>query len=104
MNDSEYCKTLGIDVALVEFWISEGWLKPHLAAGRRGFRQADIARGQLIQDLTHHMGVNDAGVDVAMGLLDQIHGLRQAMSSVMTAIGRQDAEIRARILAHLDRD
>jgi chaperone modulatory protein CbpM len=103
MDDKEFCTHLGIDVTVVEFWITEGWLRPHMSAGRRDFRQADMARGRLILDLVQRMGVNDAGVDVVMDLIDQIHGLRDAVAMVKSAIETQDEETRIRIVTSLGR-
>ena len=44
------------------------------------------------------------GVDVAMQLLDQIHGLRGRLGLLMQAIRRQDEEIQRRILALIDEE
>jgi chaperone modulatory protein CbpM len=103
MDDSEFCSHLGVEVTIVEFWITEGWLRPQISGGRRAFRQADAARGRLILDLVERMGVNEAGVDVVMDLIDQIHGLRDAMAAVKAAIETQDEETRARIIDSLGR-
>jgi chaperone modulatory protein CbpM len=103
MDDSEFSTYLGVEITIVEFWIAEGWLRPQVSGGRRDFRQADTARGRLILDLTERMGVNEAGVDVVMDLIDQIHGLRDAVAAVRTAIETQDDETRMRIIRSLDR-
>jgi chaperone modulatory protein CbpM len=73
-----------------------------LEGGRR-FREADLARARLILDLTRRMGVNEAGVDVVMDLIDQLHGLRGTMRELVTAINQQDAEIQQRLLGALDK-
>lgn len=102
MNDAEFCSHLGVDVTIIEIWVEEGWLRPGTSAGRRDFRHADLARGHLILDLTHRMGVNDAGVDVVMDLIDQIHGLRSAVASIKAAIEREDEATRRRIVGSLN--
>jgi chaperone modulatory protein CbpM len=101
MDAAEFCSTLGVDVTVIEVWVSEGWLRPHVSAGRRDFRHADLARGHLILDLTHRMGVNEAGVDVVMDLIDQIHGLRGAVAAIKAAVEREDEETRRRIVESL---
>lgn len=103
MNDAEFCSNLGVDVTVIEVWVAEGWLRPDASAGRRNFRHADLARARLILDLVHRMGVNEAGVDVVMDLIDQIHGLRGAVASIRTAIEREDEETRRRIAESLGR-
>jgi len=102
MNDAEFCSLLGVDVTVIEIWLAEGWLRPDASTGRRDFRHADLARGHLILDLTHRMGVNEAGVDVVMDLIDQIHGLRGAVAAIKSAIERQDEETRRRIAQSLE--
>jgi hypothetical protein len=42
------------------------------------------------------MGVNDEGVDVILGLLDQIHGLRRALLGVTSTMGGEKASSRTR--------
>jgi chaperone modulatory protein CbpM len=42
----------------------------------------DVARARLIRDLKDDFGVNDAGVDVILHLLDQLHGLRRAFDQL----------------------
>ena len=104
MDDSEFRSRLGIDVKIVEIWIEEGWVRPDDSRGTRRFGEVDLARGQLILDLTDRMGVNDAGVDLVMELIDQLHGLRCSMRSMMAAIECQDDETRLRIIRRLNGD
>jgi chaperone modulatory protein CbpM len=102
MNDLEFQLRLQIDVAVLDVWIEEGWLLPQAATGERQFRDADVARGQLILDLTRNMGVNDAGVDIVMDLIDQLHGVRGTMRRLLTAIEQQEEDIKRRLLGALD--
>ena len=53
-------------------------------------------RAQFILDLSGPMGVNDEGVDVILGLLDQIHGLRRALLGVTSTMGGEKASPRTR--------
>jgi chaperone modulatory protein CbpM len=102
MDKHEYSAHLGIDITIVEIWISEGWLRPQSAAGRHDFRAADIARGRLIVDLMQTMGVNDAGVDIAIDLIDQIHGMRAALTDISAVLAGLDEETRQRVLRALE--
>lgn len=97
MNDLEFRKYLKIEIGLLETWVSEGWLLPMERDQYLEFSQADVARAQLILDLTQAMGVNDAGVDVAMGLIDQLHGLRATLRGLVDAIDRHDGTLRQRL-------
>lgn len=102
MDEVEFCTRLGIDVTVIQVWVGEGWIRPGVSGEVRAFGPADVARARLILDLTHRMGVNDAGVDVVMDLIDQIHGLRGTVSAVLSAIERQDDETRSRIVRMLN--
>ena len=104
MNDNEFCERLEIETAVLKVWVERRWLVPPQSSGRLDFAEAEIARARLIQDLVGPMGVNDDGVDVAMQLLDQVHGLRGRLNRLMDAVRRQDAEVQRRILAVLDID
>ncbi|TCS03144.1 chaperone modulator CbpM [Rhizobium sp. BK418] len=101
MDDHEFRLHLKIEVSELELWVEQGWLVPAIREGRRRFGDADLARARLIFDLTHRMGVNEAGVDLIMDLVDQLHGMRGTMRQLVTAINRQDVEIRQRLLGAL---
>ena len=103
MKDSEFCRTLEIEVTVLELWVQHRWLVPEEQGGIRTFHEADLARARLIQDLVGPMGVNEDGVDVAMNLLDQVHSLRGKLVALMEAIRTQDQEVQRRILARADR-
>jgi chaperone modulatory protein CbpM len=75
-----------IDHRTLEVWIEEEWLIPVRSDDDLVFSQADIARARLIRDLMDDLGVNAEGVGVALHLLDQIHGLREAMAEMLKSI------------------
>lgn len=102
MNDLEFRRFLQIDVTVLNVWVEQGWLLPEMNGNSREFRDADVARGRLILDLTRDMGVNDAGVDLMMDLVDQIHGLRSTLREVLAAMEQQDDEVRRRLRGRLD--
>lgn len=63
----------------------------------------DLARARLILDLTHGMGVNEAGVDIVMDLVDQLHGMRGAMRDIVTVVSGEDVAVQQRLVAALDK-
>ncbi|MBB5533990.1 chaperone modulator CbpM [Rhizobium giardinii] len=103
MNELEFCLKLKIEVSVLAVWIEQGWLVPDTTGLEQQFREADVARGQLILEMTRDMGVNEAGVDLVMELVDQLHSLRGTMQDLMAAIGQQDEEAQFKILQSLDR-
>jgi chaperone modulatory protein CbpM len=102
MNDLEFRRYLKIDVTVLDIWVEQGWLVPDAHTGAREFRDADVARGRLILDLTRSMGVNEAGVDLIIDLVDQIHGLRGTLRDVVTAMDQQDDDVKRRLREKLD--
>ena len=75
------------EVATIEGWIAAGWISPGEDPTGQGAVKAlsdiDLARAQLIHDLTVGLGVNDEGVPVILDLIDQLHGLRRAMREMI---------------------
>ena len=90
-----------LDTASLEAWIEAGWLVPQRTGPERIFSEFDLARAWLIRDLRDDMGVNDEGIAVALGLLDQVHGLRQALRRVSSALHALPEPLRREILAGL---
>ena len=88
---TELCRQVGIQQAALDAWIEAGWLRPERARNDWRFSTIDLARVQFILDLSGPMGVNDEGVDVILGLLDQIHGLRRALLGVTSTMGGEKA-------------
>ncbi len=57
-----------------------GLIKPHRVSQKnRMYSDADIERLRQIQRLTHDLGVNLAGVEVILRLLDQMEQMREHM-------------------------
>lgn len=83
----------GVVETTLELWVSEGWL-----SSEPDRPVAELARAALIRDLTEDLGVNAEGVDVALSLLDQLHGLRAALRAVLEGL---PPEARAAALASL---
>ena len=90
-----------LDAASLEAWIEAGWLVPRRAGPERGFSELDLARASLIRDLRDSMGVNDEGIAVALGLLDQVHGLRQALRRLSSALHALPEPLRREVQAQL---
>jgi chaperone modulatory protein CbpM len=102
MDEQEYRVSLKIEVSVLEVWVRQGWVVPLASERGRQYRDADVARGRLILDLVDTMGVNEAGVDVAMSLLDQVHSLRGTMRELMDALKTEDDAVRRRIVAKIE--
>ena len=81
MKVRAYLMNTRFELEAIEGWIAAGWLSPR--EGSTGLSEIDLARAQLIHDLTTSLGVNDEGVPVILDLIDQLHGLRRAMRALI---------------------
>jgi MerR family transcriptional regulator/heat shock protein HspR len=64
-----------------------GLIKPHRVSRKnRMYSDADIERLRQIQRLTHELGVNLAGVEVILRLLDQMEQMRAHMEDEINRI------------------
>ncbi len=91
----EFCLRARLEGATVDAWVAAGWLIPERTETRRGFSEADLARAQLIKDLSRDLGVNDEGIAVILDLLDQIYGLRRGLRTLSAALAQLPANARA---------
>ena len=83
IDERDFLARAHLDAATLEVWIRESWICPDCTTPERGFTEMDLARANLIHDLKHNMGVNDAGLDVILHLIDQMHGLRKALADAL---------------------
>lgn len=61
-----------------------GLIQPHrVGNSKRLYSEADIARLRRIQRLTQQMGVNLAGVEIILRLLERIEQMNREMSEVV---------------------
>lgn len=93
-EDSDKLRRLRIEAATLEQWVAVGWIAPE----KPEYSDSDLARACLIRDLREAMGVNDEGVGVALGLLDQVHGLRRALRQVSVAMQGLPEPVRQEVL------
>lgn len=102
MRMREFLLAARVDAVAVKAWVEAGWLIPRRDAQAADFSDADLARAQLIRDLQHDMGVNEEAVPIILDLIDQVHGLRQMLRDVATAVCVQPEDLRRRIVAEIE--
>ena len=81
ISRSDFLMRMKLDEVTLEVWMVEEWLRPQRSENDVAFTEADLARARLIHDLQHDLGVNREGIGIILNLLDQLHGLRQALAS-----------------------
>jgi len=91
MDKQAFLKVSGLRVQVLELWMEQEWLVPEDTPSGPRFREIDIARARLIGELQSGIGANDAGIDVILHLMDQLHGMRRALMQLRREMGRPDA-------------
>lgn len=82
MGKQDFVQSAGIETRTLEMWIEQRWVVPAGTASEPAFSDRDMARARLILDLAGTFGVNDEGIDVILHLVDQVHGLRDALAQL----------------------
>jgi len=82
MSKQEFLLSANLQEQTLEFWLEQRWLIPDDTGADPRFSDCDIARASLILDLQRDFGVNDAGIELILHLMDQLHGARQALDLV----------------------
>ena len=86
ISERDFLERARLDRTTLEVWIRESWICPDCTTPERTFSDMDLARASLIHDLKDKMGVNDAGLDVILHLIDQMHGLRKALAEALASL------------------
>ncbi len=81
----------------LERYIRVGIVQPVQSEGGPVFREVDIARLNLLVDLTDGYHLDDDALGLVMSLLDQLHGLRGDMRAILDAVAQETPETRARL-------
>jgi chaperone modulatory protein CbpM len=103
MEHHEFLSCACIEAEALDAWIAAGWLAPTTDGEGPQFAEIDVARVQLIKDLQIDVGVNEEGVGVILGLIDQLHGLRRTLGDLLSAIRDEPDDIRERLTVHVQR-
>jgi chaperone modulatory protein CbpM len=83
MKTQDFIVRTRVTTATLQTWVEAGWLLPQRVDQAHDFTDMDVARARLIRDLKHDMGVNDEGIAIILGLVDQMHGLRHTLRQVL---------------------
>lgn len=84
-------------VRFVEFDL----VKPQRSESGYIFRQIDIARLELLCDLSDDLDLDEAAIGIVVSLIDQLHIARQEIASMASAIDTLPADLRGKIAASM---
>lgn len=85
---------------LVRF-IEGEFIKPQRDIGGYIFRPVDIARLELLCDLSQELDLDETALGIIISLIDQLHAARQDLAVVARAIDALPEDVRDRIDAGL---
>ncbi|HKA47614.1 MAG TPA: MerR family transcriptional regulator [Methyloceanibacter sp.] len=85
-----------VTVTRLRVWVRQGWIRP-AAKERQGFSEADMARAALIRDLEDKLGFDEDQVPVLLNLIDQIHGLRAELKTMLEVLEELPDDVRATV-------
>jgi chaperone modulatory protein CbpM len=85
----------------LESWIEREWVLPAREDNGYIFSETDLARVELICDLTHDLALSEDAMGVVLPLLDQVYALRASLRRVADAIGALPEPTRAQLRAEL---
>jgi chaperone modulatory protein CbpM len=88
----------------LERWIVNQWVRPDDLNGGYVFREIDVARVRLIQELRDDFQINEDALPVVLSLLDQLYAQRRRMRALYSALRRTAPdEVRRTLARHLAR-
>jgi chaperone modulatory protein CbpM len=85
---------------LVSF-IECNFVRPEREAGAYVFRRVDLARLELLCDLSQDLDLDETGLGIVISLIDQLHAARQDLATLAGVIDALPTELRTGIMAEL---
>ena len=76
-------------------------VQPLHTRGRVVYRQVDLVRLELLCELSEDFELGDDALGVVISLIDQLHGVRAELRTVLSALAAEPEEVRTRISAVL---
>lgn len=86
MNHTQFLDAAGLEASTLEVWIEQSWIVPRKDGRAMVYSEIDVARARLIRELSDDMGANEAGIDIILHLMDQLHGMRSALAAARAGL------------------
>lgn len=83
----------------LERWIANQWVRPDGGPGNYLFREIDVARVVLIQELRDDLQIDEEALPVVLSLMDQVYDLRRRLRDISVALERRASDDVRRKLA-----
>jgi chaperone modulatory protein CbpM len=82
-------------------WIGQCWVRPREADGGYLFDEADVARVDLLRDLSQGLDIDDEAMPLVLSLLDQLYAARRVLAGVNDALRELPAPLREEVRRRL---
>jgi chaperone modulatory protein CbpM len=90
-------RVAGLDRGEIDRWIDNRWILPSRHASGWLFSEVDVARVELIVEIRREFAIEEDGVSVVLGLIDQVYELRRQLRRLCDAVSHQPEEVRRAI-------
>jgi chaperone modulatory protein CbpM len=90
-----------LTVTRLRVWVKQGLIKPAEETAQ-SFSEADLARATLICNLEDQLGFSEEDVPVLLNLIDQIHGLRSELMSLLGVLEDLPPDVRATVKMRIE--
>jgi chaperone modulatory protein CbpM len=87
----------GLERRELSRWVENRWVLPERHGEGWVFHEVDVARVELIIDMRRDFAINDDAMDLVLGLLDQVYGLRRQMRRLCDAVATQPPAVQEAI-------
>jgi chaperone modulatory protein CbpM len=80
-------------------FIKAEFVRPYQNAAGYQFHRVDIARIELLCDLSHDLDLDETALGVVISLLDQLHAARQERATLARALAALPSDLHDQIIA-----
>jgi chaperone modulatory protein CbpM len=87
----------GLERGELSRWVQNRWVLPEQRDNDWVFGEVDVARVELILNIRRDFAIDDEAMDLVLGLLDQVYGLRRQMRRLCEAVASQPSDVQAAI-------
>ena len=91
--DEVLVRVRGLERRELARWVENRWVLPERHGEGWVFHDVDVARVELIFDMRRDFAIDDEAMDLVLGLLDQLYGLRRQMRRLCEAVATQPVEV-----------
>ncbi|MFT7595006.1 MAG: chaperone modulatory protein CbpM [Paracoccaceae bacterium] len=78
-------------------FVEAGFVQPMHTGDGPVFGQIDLARLDLLCELSDRLDLEESALEIVMSLVDQLHGVRAELRAVLDALAAEPDEVRVRI-------